>query len=256
MAQEYNDVINKLQDYMLNNITIERSLEHKIDKQDNPNKQIFEYKNKNKDKDKEIPKMFIPNQKDTLFWCLYFLKHEEIPENINMVIEKKIKIEYIEEIRKNKQVIKLHKFATLTHLENQLANELKIDLKTFFSLCVIENLNVLYIYKKTFFEVLINTDKIHIIHCIDNSKYSCNYGYEGTDQSKIDLYKSTLFKVDNIEKSIKSISAYKVSELIDFCNKLGIDTFIQEKNKDKDNKDKSNKSKSKKELYESIIQYF
>ena len=40
-------------------------------------------------------------------------------ENINIVLEKKLKIEYFEKIRNEKQVVKSHKFATLTHLENQ-----------------------------------------------------------------------------------------------------------------------------------------
>jgi hypothetical protein len=72
-------------------------------------------------------------------------------DNINIVFEKKLKIDYVEKIRKEKQIVKLYKFATLTHLENQLANEEKIDLNTFFTLCAIENINVLYVCKKTYF---------------------------------------------------------------------------------------------------------
>ena len=52
-----------------------------------------------------------------------------------------------------------------------------------------------------------NDDKIHIIHYLDNNS---KYGYEGIIQTKIELYRSTLFKVDNVEKPIKSISSYKV----------------------------------------------
>ena len=66
------------------------------------------------------------------------------------------------------------------------------------------------------------------------------------EKSKIELYRSTLFKLESVDKPIKSISSYKVSELVEFCNKLGIEIY------DKD----TNKSKSKKELYESLIQYF
>ena len=164
-------------------------------------------------------------------------------DNINIVLEKKLKIDYVEKIRKEKQIVKSYKFATLTHLENQLANEDKIDLNTFFTLCVIENINVLYVCKKTYFELLMNDDKIHIIHRLDN--YS-KYGYEGIEQSKIELYRSTLFKVDDVDKPIKSISSYKVSELVEFCTKLGIEIYIKN----------TTKSKSKKELYESLIQYF
>ena len=246
LESQYNDVINKLQYYMLNENTIKRSLHNRINNFEN-NKEHTKIPRQNFVPIKDKCNTFTPVQKDTLFWCFYILKYGEnnyeMLDNINIVLEKTLKIKYVEKIRKEKQIVKSYKFATLTHLENQLANEEKIDLNTFFTLCVIENINVLYVCKKTYFELLMNDDKIHIIRRLDN--YS-KYGYEGIDQSKNELYRSTLFKVDDVEKPIKSISSYKVSELVEFCNKLGIEIY------DKD----TNKSKSKKELYESLIQYF
>ena len=247
---QYNDVINKLHDYMLTENTIKRSLHSRINNSfENNTEKSNKISRQNivpiKDKDK--CNIFTPIQKDNLFWCFYILKYGEnnyeMLDNINIVLEKKLKIDYVEKIRKEKQIVKSYKFATLTHLENQLANEAKIDISTFFTLCVIENINVLYVYKKTYFELLMNDDKIHIIHRLDN--YS-KYGYEGTEKSKIELYRSTLFKVDNVEKPVKSISSYKVPELLEFCTKLGIEIYIKD----------TNKSKSKKDLYESLIQYF
>jgi hypothetical protein len=241
---KYNDVINKLHDYILNENTIKKSLNNRIDNIENNSIKPIKIFEKN---NKERISTFSPKQKDSLFWCFYILKYGEqnyeMLENINIVLEKKLKIDYVEKIRKEKQIVKSHKFATLTHLENQLANEEKIDLPTFFTLCVIENINILYICKKTYFELLMNDDKIHIIHRLDN--YS-KYGYEGIEQSKIELYRSTLFKVDSVEKPIKSISSYKVSELVEFCSKLGIEICVKD----------TNKNKSKKDLYESLIQYF
>ena len=259
--KKYNDVINQLQYYMLDENTINRSLDKLNNSSNNNtnnslnnntnnslnnklNNKSFVKLNINSFKDNDI---FTPNQKDTLFWCFYILKYGEanyeMLDNINIVLEKKLKIDYVEKIRKEKQIVKAHKFATLTHLENQLANEVKIDVSTFFTLCVIENINVLYVSKKIYFELLMNDDKIHIIHRLDN--YS-KYGYEGIAQSKIELYRSTLFKVDNVEKPVKTISSYKVSELVEFCSKLGIEICIKD----------TNKNKSKKDLYESLIQYF
>ena len=242
---KYNDVINKLQDYMLNENTIKNSLDKRLDKRVENN--IVKTNNFFEQKTKEKINIFVPKQKDSLFWCFYILKYGEqnyeMLENINIVLEKRLKIEYIEKIRKEKQIVKSHKFSTLTHLENQLANEEKIDLPTFFTLCVIENINIFYVCKKTYFELLLNDDKIHIIHYLDNNS---KYGYEGIIQTKIELYRSTLFKVDNVEKPIKSISSYKVSELVEFCTKLGIEIYVKD----------TNKNKSKKDLYESLIQYF
>jgi hypothetical protein len=260
--KQYNDVINKLQYYMLDENTINRSLDklndssnNKSNNGSNNNKSNNGSNNKsnnnksfeNKKFVKEDNDIFTPNQKDTLFWCFYILKYGEsnyeMLDNINIVLEKKLKIDYVEKIRKEKQIVKSHKFATLTHLENQLANEVKIDVNTFFTLCVIENINVLYVSKKIYFELLMNDDKIHIIHRLDNY---FKHGYEGIAQSKIELYRSTLFKVDNVEKPVKTISAYKVPELVEFCSKLGIEICIKD----------TNKNKSKKDLYESLIQYF
>ena len=246
LESQYNDVINKLQYYMLNENTIKRSLQYRINNFEN-NKEHTKIPRQNFVPIKDKCNTFTPVQKDTLFWCFYILKYGEnnyeMLDNINIVLEKTLKINYVEKIRKEKQIVKSYKFATLTHLENQLANEEKIDLNTFFTLCVIENINVLYVCKKTYFELLMNDDKIHIIRRLDN--YS-KYGYEGIDQSKNELYRSTLFKVDDVEKPIKSISSYKVSELVEFCNKLGIEIYVKD----------TTKSKSKKDLYESLIQYF
>lgn len=246
LEAQYNDVIHKLHDYMLNENTINRciniGINNNFKKIQERSNRIFEQKTF-----KEKCSTFTPIQKDSLFWCFYILKYGEnnyeMLDNINIVLEKKLKIDYVEKIRKEKQIVKSYKFATLTHLENQLANEEKIDLNTFFTLCVIENINILYVCKKTYFELLMNDDKIHIIHRLDN--YS-KYGYEGIDQQKIELYRSTLFKVDSVEKPIKSISSYKVSELVEFCSKLGIEIYVKD----------TNKNKSKKDLYESLIQYF
>ena len=151
---QYNDVINKLQYYMLNENTIKQSLQCRIN--------ITEPVNKISRQTPLIIKQkcdtFTPIQKDTLFWCFYILKfgenNYEMLGNINIVLEKKLKIEYVEKIRKEKHIVKSYKFATLTHIENKLANEEKIDLNTFLTLCVIENINVLYVYKKIYFEFI------------------------------------------------------------------------------------------------------
>ena len=169
----------------------------------------------------------------------------EMLGKITPIVEKKIKIEYVEKIRKRKAEIKPYKFASISNIENQLANEPNINLKTLLSLCVIENLNVLFINNKTYYELLMNDEPdIHIINSF-NSNY---FGYKTLkrDHSELDNVKSSLFKIDNIDKPIKSMSYYKVSELLDFCTKLAIETTNKE----------TGKTKSKKELYELFIQHF
>ena len=114
----YNDLISNLQNYMLNtdkmsqfnNLnypTCKKSVGVNIVKNiniNNNNNNIF----------------FNPNLKDSLFWCLFFIKNSNVPDNINLVVEKKYKIEYIEKIRKNKQLLKSLKFSSLSNIENIL----------------------------------------------------------------------------------------------------------------------------------------
>jgi hypothetical protein len=271
---DYNIVVNKLQDYMLNENKIENSIKNKImnnrvikkeneyKKENNdtisydnnlkPSKSVKQDKDKDKDKDNSL---FFPVEKDSLFWSFYIMKNGEASYEMidfkNLIIEKKIKIEYVEKLRNEKQLLKTYKFATLTHIENQLANEQRIDVNTFLTLCVLENLNVFYLNKNTYFELLMNdSNVIHLIkkNFVNGNSYMANFGYkiENKESEEITKYKNNLYKIDNIDKPIKSISAYKVNELIEFCNKLSIEIVNSE----------TKKNKNKNDLYESLIQYF
>lgn len=199
--------------------------------------------NKQQEKPLQIKSdLFEPREKDSLFWCFYIMKNGqtdyEMLEHRNFILEKKLKIEYVEKIRLDKEHIKLHKFATLTHLESNLANDDRIDIPTFLSLCVLENLNVTIVRKQTYFELLMNdTVETHTIHCLDNYKHGYN---------QICPDKQNLLKLDNITKPLKSISSYKVGELTEMCEQLKISIT----------NDKTCKNKNKNELYESISQHF
>jgi len=244
---KYNDVFNNLQDYMLTEKNIQNILETRIDLYNKKNNNIISNPIITNTIANKQFHYFVPFEKDTLFWCLYIIVNGdvkyEILENKNMIVEKNLKIDYVEKIRKMKPLIKTYKFATLSHIENNLVNEDKIDIYTFLTLAVIENLNIFFIKKKTCFEILMNdTEQIYIINLLENGKY----GYRIDTRTNIGILKTTLYQVDNISKPIKAFSSYKVQELIDICKKLAIDII------DKD----TQKNKSKKDLYEAIIQYF
>ena len=241
----YNYVFNNLQDYMLDETNIKRSLEMKTQTE----MRSFKSKNDNENKSKDLKTkstIFVPREKDSLFWCFYIMKYGdgkyEVMDNKNILVEKKHKIEYVEKIRKEKQIVKTYKFATLTHIENNLANENQLDIKTFLTLCAIENLNVLFVKNKTYFELLMNdSNELYIVHLLQNNKY----GYE-INPINAQQIKTTLYKLDSIDKPIKSITGYKLLELIEICKKLAIDIVNKE----------TNKAKCKKDLYEAIIKYF
>ena len=195
-----------------------------------------------------------PSQKDSLFWCFYIMKHGldayNTLENINIVVERKIKIEYVEELRKNKHVIKTSKLAPLAYIENFLANEPEIDIKTFFTLCILEKINLLYLYKRTFF--LLNTSDDDVselvsIHVVKRNEVPSKFGImENEKPEKIKEYMESLYKIENISKPIKGLSSYKVSELVDMSKKLGLEII----------NNTTNKQKTKNELYESLVQQF
>jgi hypothetical protein len=117
------------------------------------------------------------------------------------------------------------------------------------SLCAIDNVNIIFISKKTYFELLTNTSDItYIIREVDNSqlKYNKQYGYEIATEELLNEIRSNLYKVDSLDKPIKGLSAYKVSDLLSIANKLAIEIVNKE----------NGKNKTKNKLYESIIQYF
>jgi hypothetical protein len=253
---DYNHVLEKLQDYILNPHNIKKSLQSMFIESCNEKNNVINKKSINKPKAKTESNsgIYVPKYTDTLFWCFYIIKNgfEEYENltSINIVVEKKLKIDYVDKIRQNKNVLKKYKVASLTYIEDKLVNEKVIDIKTFFALCIIENINVMYIYKKTYFDLNANMSDLtyKIIHRLDNNVY----GYEDiSDQdddeveNKLNKYKNGLFQITNIDKPVKSMSYYKVDELVEFCKKLGI--VYQNAN---------SKIKNKKELYEAFMQYF
>ena len=166
----------------------------------------------------------------------------------NSLVSKQIKINYIDKIRKNKPILKIYKFDTITNIEANLSNENVINIRTVMSLCAIYKINVIFIKKNTYYELLMNdTELIYFIRETEyKSKYCNKYGFEIGDKNKLENIKQTMYRVEVLGKPIKSLSSYKVQDLIDICSKLAIEVI---------NKD-TGKTKSKNDLYESIIQHF
>ena len=236
-----------LEPYILNENNMMLYLKYKLNK----------LSTKNISKEKEFkkqsffkPSIFIPNENDSLFWCYYIILNGdttyEMLNNRNILVEKKYKIDYVNKIRTNKQIVKTYKIDTLTNIENNLANDNCINIKTIMTLCAIDKINIIFISRKTYFEFLMNDDKpIYVIRETE-TKYNKKYGFEVIDTNMLEEIRKTFYKVEILDKPIKALSSYKVQDLIDICNKLVIDIVNKE----------TGKNKTKNELYESIIQYF
>ena len=255
---DIDNILNDLEYYMFTSLRIDK-LNQKKEIVKEEKKEIPIMKQKEKEKEKEKPKedFFSPRQKDGLFWCFYVIKNGETSyellnnEKITLIKEKKIKIDYIDVLRNEKAIFKKQsiKFPSMTHIENDLVNEQVIDIRTFLSLCHLEKLNILYVSKKTYFEMNENEgEPVHLIKRVDEPSKMTKYLYQGTDPLLLEKVRTTLYKIENIEKPVKAISAYKVTDLIDFSIKLSLETSYH------DEKTAKIKNKSKQALYEAIVQ--
>ena len=161
--------------------------------------------------------------------------HYEMLDNKSVVTEKKIKIEYVEQIRLNKVLLKTYKFNTFSELENNLTNDKTLSLTSLLSLCALDNLNIIVIQNKTYYELRMNDSPDTAIV----QKFDKKFGVKLVDT---EFFKNDFIQIENVEKPLKAISAYKVNDLITICNKLEIDV----------KQASSEKTKTKKELYEDI----
>ena len=59
-------------------------------------------------------------------------------------------------------------------------------------------------------------------------KYNKQYGYEIATEELLNEIRSNLYKVDSLDKPIKGLSAYKVSDLLNIANKLAIQIINKE----------------------------
>ena len=195
--------------------------------------------------------IYKPYKKDSLFWCFYILKYgfskyEMEVGNQHFPIEKQEKFKYIDELRKqsNKDVLKIHKIKPLSLLEDDLANQERISIKTFFALCIIENMNIILIDKRKVYEVLTTDNpKIHVIH-----RNSITYEHHielDVPTEKYITYKESYYKMSNFDSNLKAMSSYKLEELLELCKKLEINADIKEK-----------KRMTKKDIYELLVQQF
>ena len=202
--------------------------------------------------EKTSDSVFIPTEYDTLFWCFYIMLNGESAYEIlhvkNVLIEKQIKITYIETIRANKETVKKHKFATLTNIENNLANDKNVNMETIATLCSIHKMNLIFVNKKTYFELVVDEAKpIYIIYELAiKSKCDRFYGLKTGDAITIENIRNTLYKMDTLDKPIKALSSYNLPKLIEIAVKLAIELVDKV----------SGKNKPKNKLYDEINLHF
>lgn len=201
--------------------------------------------------------LYTPNVKnDTLLWCAYIMIHGiekfECVEN-HYTESNAFKFQMVEYIRARKTLLKPHKI-TASSVEESLVHKPYITLETFQGIAVCYNLSVCIIQDRKIFEVgRSDNDKNTFILEKIRGKFGVYLGMAGTAMKSALLahVRDTYWSMENISSPIRSISAYKVQDLIDICRKLEIPetkvvlgdfgSIV------------SQKKKTKAELYEDIV---
>jgi len=200
---------------------------------------------------------FTPSQSNSLFWCFYiiyngFASYEY--ESNYFTAEQQFKIQTIEKVKKGegKSSLKEHKISK-TCFESGLLGHNNINAKTLYALCLCYNLNIFYIYKNTYYEMISNIEKpIHIIkYNTETNNYSICLPVDikatetlSKHSEYIEKTKEKYWKLDNLDKPLRPITAYSVQDLNNICSKLDIAVICET----------TNKKKTKVELYSSILQ--
>ena len=225
---------------LINNTLINNTLINNNNTNANANPSII----KNIQNDKTMKDTIIhPVQNDKFFWCFYIINYGI--DNYNYVhhksfqIEQEIKISSIEAIRKITPQLKLYKIKGID-IENELVNEKCISLLGFYALCIINDLSVIYVHNRTYFEININNTDVEYIIETDNSLNLKLHTDVGKD--KINDIRNNYYKIENIKKPLRAISSYKLDDLKLICKKLLLQVT-----------DANGKIKKKAELYENIV---
>lgn len=273
MLYNLNDVKN-LNYINTDNVKEEKNNINGIIKPSISKKLIYNNYNKAQSKYSEKKKLFFD---DKLFWAFYKIINNYEDNDIQFLnhlkVEKDFKIQLIEKIKNNvddfKTKIKYYKFRK-NFIEDELLNSKSISLYTFECLNMLYKQNIILLKDNntyTHFSYDVNSEETkeendednHDFSNTDFTKYTIlNLIYNNSSQKSnnfnIELFEPKYekeniktiiersFFVKDLNKPLKSISAYKSEELIAIANKLKINIY----------KDAS-KKKTKKDLYEEIL---
>lgn len=195
-------------------------------------------------------KYFIPNQKDTLFWCLYYvmygdLKYQQV-KNHCYENEKNMKIDSVKVLRNKKDILKQNNIK-LTEVENNLAGEEIINEKVLHALCLIYEKRVILVKELTYLDIGLS-ESIDGIIFIRKGDYRLLLNSDNsTEQIKENCEKhyKDKYLISNPQKPIRAISYYTLTDLHNIATCLKINIY-----------DTNGKKILKRSLYENILAIF
>lgn len=227
----YNHIIDNIQDYMLTTVMFNKFNVKESEK-------VIKKTSK-----KNVSNRITIKEVDQLFWYFYIALHGyddyKLLDN-KFTLEKTIKIGNIEKMRSNNSILKQQKLK-ITDYETTLLNSKKIDIQTLCGLAAYNQLNIFYVKDKIYYHFNFGDINDAIIIYNDGKNHSCDVN---PTKQLIETINKNYYYIENPNKPIKGISTYKVDEISNICQKLGIKTQLE-----------SGKSKSKKQMYMEIQTY-
>ena len=229
--------LNHMNEFFLNKTNIKKILNNICfinDKEKHIEKEKKEKKEKIKDN-------FFVKEKDKLFWFWYIFEngydnYEMLGKN-TFQTEMKLKTSLVETIHKEKRNLKSYKMK-INDIEQDILYSKHISIQSFMIILALNRINLVYYTDVIYYENMIFDDKtIVIYHNKDNDIY------EMKESNIIETIKNEKYIVQSLDKRIKAISNYKVSEIKEIASKLKIEIMKT-----------TGKSFTKKELYEKIVQ--
>lgn len=230
---ELSQIILSLKPYMYTNVTI---LPDKT-----PQKEVIVIDDSPKIPDKPIPKNISlpqidtinPNQKDSLFWCLYIIAYGyadfiQVTRN-HRVRQLEIQKEVIDLIHKNKNIMKNTNMKFTNVAIQELTSDLlsitkDINYNIAMGLCVLYKININLIdrEKGVYIKFVSNTDielPTYAIYREDTNRYSVDI--EALTSDKNDTM-NKLICLESYLTPLKTISNYKITELMEKASQLGL----------------------------------
>lgn len=200
--------------------------------------------NKNKTRAKTNNSLYVPDVKDSLFWCFYIVINSldkfELLSNSKFKEERDFKINFIDEVKANKLFFKTLKIK-YNHVENNLINEEKLDLCSFLALCAYYKVNIFLVSQKIYYKFnFSDTMPYTVLQLTENNKVGIDYSKN--TETKIEYYEKNYVEINPMRNDLFAISYYKQNELLLMANKLQIQTISN----------KTQKNKKKDELYSEI----
>jgi len=190
--------------------------------------------------------------KDSLLWAafimVYGIEKYEIIEN-HYTESNTFKFYLVELMRENKTILKANKIK-LNALEDSLVHKPFIGLDTIHAIALCKNLSLCIVQDRKYYETIGGEGCQQFIIEKVKGKYLLYMSPEKITNEYVKYIRKNYWLMENISAPIRSLSAYKLQDLVDICNKLNLP--VVHIIPGKFGSVGSEKRKTKPELYESI----